>query len=421
MTRSAQTQPRFRVQCLEDRVTPAVTAFLNTGILSVVGDAAANNISVQADASGIVSVTADGADVAISNPFGGSLNRANLSLVSVQGKGGDDVLYIAKSLNNGASPTLGPTANFSLTGGDGNDRLEVDAGGFNGTVDANGVIQGTILGNAVMDGGSGNDILVSGFGNDIINGGTGDDTYVWDPGTLTDVWNGGDGNDTVIINGNNGTAGDNFTLNVQSNGRVLFQRINLVQFAVDIGGTENVVLNPDAGPTNGNSTGTPGMGNDIVTIGDLTGASNLVRVDSRLDGGNDILNATAQQNAHIRIFAQGNTGDDVMTGGAGNDSLNGGVGNDVLSGNGGNDSLNGGAGNDVLSGDNGNDSLNGGDGTDMLLGGDGNDILNGGGFDADPDILLGGTGADTFARFASEGDLFGDFNAGEGDIFRDVT
>ncbi len=421
MTRSARRTSRLAIEHLEDRSVPAVTAFLNTGILTVIGDDLANNISVQADAmTGNVSVTANGANVAISNPFGGSLNRADLSLVAVQGNGGDDVLYISGTLNNGASPTLGPTANFSLSGGEGNDRLEVDAGGFNGTLVGT-VIVGTIRGNAFMSGGSGNDVLVSGFGNDIMNGDGGNDMYVWDPGTLTDVWNGGSGFDTATINGNNGTAGDAFALNVQSNGRVLFQRTNIVQFSVDIGTTEAVTMNPDAGTTNGNSAGTPGMGNDTVTIGNLTGALNLVRIDSRLDGGNDVLNGTAQLHAGIRIFAQGGAGDDVMTGGAGNDSFSGNAGNDVITGNAGNDMIYGNLGNDTLSGDDGNDSLNGNDGTDTLLGGDDNDTLNGGGFDADPDVLVGGTGADTFLRFAGEPDTFADFNACEGDVFQDVA
>ena len=126
---------------LENRLTTTTTAFLNSGILSVVGDDAANSILVEADANGIVSVTDNGAPVPVVNPFGGSLNHANLVLVAVQGNGGADVIVIAKSLNNGASPTLGPTANFSLSGGEGNDRLVVEAGGFNGVVDANGVVQ----------------------------------------------------------------------------------------------------------------------------------------------------------------------------------------------------------------------------------------------------------------------------------------
>src|SRR5262245_7363131 len=401
---------------MEDRVVPATVATLNTGILTVIDDDLATNISVQADAAGNVNVTANGALVAISNPFNGSLNRANLSLIVVQANGGNDTVNIAQGLNNGASPTLGPTANFALFGGAGNDTINVDAGGFNGTVNAQGVIVGTILGNAFMDGGAGNDLMLSGFGNDTMVGGDGNDTYVWDPGTLTDTWDGGLGTDTAIINGNSGTASDSFVLSAQSNGRVLFQRVNLVQFAVDIGTTEVVAMNPDAGTTNGGpqaGASAASTGNDTVTVNNLAGVANLVRVTSILGGGSDILNGTAQLNAAIRIVGDGGAGSDVLTGGAGNDSLTGGADNDVLSGNGGNDSINGGAGNDVVSGDAGNDSLNGGAGTDSVLGGDGNDTLNGGGTDGVADLLVGGTGNDIFLQFAGETDTFADFGVGD--------
>src|SRR5262245_40521959 len=209
MIRQKSVRPSFEV--LEDRAVPA-SAVLNTGILTVTGDPTNDTISVQADGNGIVNVTFNGAPLAIQNPFGGSLNRADLQLVKVYGMDGDDSIYLAQSLNNGASPNLGPMANFVLLGGNGNDTINVDAGGFNGTPVQNGaglsLANAIIRGNAVMDGGDGNDLLLSGFGNDIMTGGNGDDTYVWDPGTLTDTWDGGYGNDTAIINGNSGTAGD---------------------------------------------------------------------------------------------------------------------------------------------------------------------------------------------------------------------
>lgn len=74
-----------------------------------------------------------------------------------------------------------------------------------------------------------------------------------------------------------------------------------------------------------------------------------------------------------------------VSSGSGNDSLTGDAGNNVLSGNEGNDSLNGGAGNDILIGGKGNDSLFGGDGRDILVGGTGLDFLDGGLSD---DILI---------------------------------
>jgi Ca2+-binding RTX toxin-like protein len=67
-----------------------------------------------------------------------------------------------------------------------------------------------------------------------------------------------------------------------------------------------------------------------------------------------------------------------LTGGKGNDQLDGAGGDDTLSGGNGNDTLNGGGGDDVLSGGKGNDTLSGGSGNDTLSGGGGNDSMSGG-------------------------------------------
>jgi serralysin len=82
------------------------------------------------------------------------------------------------------------------------------------------------------------------------------------------------------------------------------------------------------------------------------------------------------------FVAVGNSSHNVMTAGAGSDTLRGGEGNDTLSG---------GAGLDTLSGDNGNDSLLGGDGADQLQGGFGTDQIWG---DAGDDSLFGNDGFD---------------------------
>jgi hypothetical protein len=68
----------------------------------------------------------------------------------------------------------------------------------------------------------------------------------------------------------------------------------------------------------------------------------------------------------------------IVTGTAGNDTLNGTAGNDLLLGLGGNDTLNGLAGDDVLVGGAGTDTLNGGLGNDTYVFGlaDGNDTIN---------------------------------------------
>ncbi len=70
----------------------------------------------------------------------------------------------------------------------------------------------------------------------------------------------------------------------------------------------------------------------------------------------------------------GGTGDDVLEGNKARDTLIGGNGNDVIAGNENDDNLSGGAGNDTLSGGVGNDVLTGGSGADTFMFGLGDSI-----------------------------------------------
>jgi Ca2+-binding RTX toxin-like protein len=114
---------------------------------------------------------------------------------------------------------------------------------------------------------------------------------------------------------------------------------------------------------------------------------------------------------------------DILTGGIGNDVLYGGSGGDVMNGQDNDDFLIGGRGDDDLFGDtaqagsqgadylfggSGLDDLFGFSGADWLFGGNDKDTLDGGAnndflygrFDGQADTLKGGTGQDTFARYA---------------------
>jgi Ca2+-binding RTX toxin-like protein len=118
----------------------------------------------------------------------------------------------------------------------------------------------------------------------------------------------------------------------------------------------------------------------------------------------------------------GTTGNDTLEGSILGDRLTGGDGADILAGNGGDDyldgggetpfdgadSLDGGAGNDVLLGDAGDDELYGGTGNDMLDGGSGNDVMDGGSGD---NTLHGGSGDDRLASGFGNDVLLG----GDGD------
>lgn len=374
---ASNSRNRLGLEGLEVRAVPAVQAFYHSGTLSVVGDSGANDILVKAASDGTLQVTNNGQTVNIQTQLGNA-NRSELTHVNIQGKGGNDRLVTDGSLNTVVNGVLARAPTVTLLGGGGDDFLQVNSGGIVGGlagVDANGVVVGQVVGNAYMDGGDGNDQLVSGFGNDVMLGGAGNDSYTWPPGTLTDTWDGGGGNDTVLIIGNDGSAAnpaaDAFKLTADATtGRVLFQRTNLVQFSVDIANTENIILRP-------------GAGDDVVTIGDLTGAKALKNVTVEGGAGNDTIDASAQLNACVSLRLDGGDGNDTITGGAGKDDLIGGKGDDTL---------------------------DGGKGADLLYGGDGNDKLVGG---AGRNKLVGGGGADAFS--AGKNATVLDFNVAEGD------
>ena len=83
---------------------------------------------------------------------------------------------------------------------------------------------------------------------------------IWNPGQGDDINEGGDGNDTVEVNG--GSGGEQFTVKPGAvAGRVRFDRTGPSPtpgpFFIDIGTSENLVLNAGAG--NDDITGFPGL------------------------------------------------------------------------------------------------------------------------------------------------------------------
>jgi Ca2+-binding RTX toxin-like protein len=98
-------------------------------------------------------------------------------------------------------------------------------------------------------------------------------------------------------------------------------------------------------------------------------------------------------------------GNDILIGGDDPDYLRGGGGDDVLLGGGGGDEMDGGAGSDQLFGQAGDDWMFGEAGSDLLFGGAGDDELSG---DNGHDELSGGDGMDILNGGAGDDDLSGD-------------
>jgi Ca2+-binding RTX toxin-like protein len=324
--------------------------------------------------------------------------------------GGEGIDLVATSLN---IYTLGDTLeNLSYTGG----------GNFTGT------------GNALVNelrGGAGNDRLDGGAGVDLMVGGRGNDTYFVDEAFDNVVELAGQGTDLV-----------NTTLNSYT---LLFGLDNLAFFGTGafVGEGNELDNTLTGGAGNDRLDGAGGVDRLVGGTGDDTYVVNLaadVVVEGNGNGNDTVLSSAASFTLANNIenltytgagnfTGVGNTLVNILTGGAGDDSLDGGLGNDILRGGGGNDSylvnaaadfveeaagagidtvfstataftlgtnvenltqtggaatltgnalsniLKGGAGNDTLRGGLGNDRLEGGAGNDVLQDSDGNDIF----------------------------------------------
>ena len=293
----------------------ATTATFNNGTLTVLGDAAANNIDIRRNAAGVILVNGGAVPVG-----GGSPTVANTTLIRVFGVGDNDVISLNET--NGALPRanlFGAAGNDVLTGGAGADQLFGQAG------------DDTLLGKGGTDllfGGGENDTLTGGDADDQAFGQSDNDRMIWNPGDDTDLNEGGGGVDTVEVNGGNGAEQFAATANGM---RVRFDRVNPAPFAIDIGTSENLVVNANGGDDSFSATG------DLATL--------------------------------IKITVDGGAGNDTLLGSNGVDLLLGGDGNDFADGNQGSDVALLGAGDDRFQWDpgDGSDTVEGQDGTDTML------------------------------------------------------
>jgi Ca2+-binding RTX toxin-like protein len=281
---------------------------------------------------------------------------------TVDGEAGDDDLY-------------GQDGDDILFGGDGLDTL------WGGS------------GNDTLSGGAGADKLFGDTGNDILDGGTGVD----------EMW-GGDGDDTYYVDAVGEWVSDTSGYDrVFTTASILSALAGIEEIAVIGAGTAALTLAGNSLSNvitggNGDDRIIGGGGSDKVDGGAGTdtfvlpgtfasytiarGATGTTALLSGADGLHTVENVEAFEFAGgvIRSFASL-----PVAGGptAGNDILVGGAGNDTIDGLGGNDVMDGGAGNDTLTGGPGADRLSGGDGDDTLI------------FDAADLEVKGGEGFDT--------------------------
>jgi Ca2+-binding RTX toxin-like protein len=342
--------------------------------------------------------------------------------VTVNGKADNDTIDISSV--NGAVLVTGSPAPVSIFDTEpAKDRLIVNGGDGDGTINASALTAGTIGvtidggdGNNVITGSQGTDTLLGGDDRDVVTGGPGNDTASLGAGDDLFIWNPGDGSDTVRGHAGrdeldfNGASNDE-NIDISANGgHVRFHRdvdnvtmdlngVENIEFAA-FGGADNIVINDVSGTDlalsaytgiaiNLESAFESGIGDgqvDTVTINAMAG-SDTIRVSNI---GADIL--VLGSPATVNILHAETTDQLVINGLGSNDyidasvlqagqislTLNGGAGDDVLWGSQGNDVVLGGRGNDdavLFAGDDtfvwnpgdGNDTVDGGLGVDALL------------------------------------------------------
>jgi len=365
-----------------------------------------------------------------------------------------DYLMSGDFVIDGSAPSDSGVEHDVLTGGGGNDTLEIgygdDADGGTGTnrliVSLQGATSGVtfnfgsiLAGTTTIGGGTikniqavdtvwGSafaDIIImpsqaftatvhGGAGNDTIGGGTtalaiygddGDDTLTGTAGN--DTIEGGAGNDTItggagldIIRGGAGYDfirigdGDFVAGEVYDAGADGGRLVVTASTVVDLS-TATVTSFSDL---YGGSVKLSGA--QFVQFGSITGSIVTLTDGGTITGNvfvtplyNTVINLAPVDTVFNAVRSLGTQGDGALT-------INGNIGNDTIYGTDLNDSLNGGGG---------NDTIYGGGGYDYLTGGNGNDVLDGGG---SFDDMTGGLGDDTY-YVDNNGDIVHE-NANEG-------
>jgi Ca2+-binding RTX toxin-like protein len=319
---------------------------------------------------------------------------------TMSGDAGDDEMY-----GEDGNDTLngGDDSDYE-DGGDGNDHVNGNAGddsnscmfckfGTAGTsahadlvIGSNGGLYGG-AGDDVIDGGDGNDYANGGDDNDSVSGGPGDDVTIEGifffasggvyGGNGNDTVSGGDGTDFVsgdagadVVNGDAGDDAYHYFNNLCPAGQ-----------ASDGGCYEDIY----GGVTGGADNDTVDGGDGIDTV---NGDNNGIDSASIITGDDNVTGGAGDDAFHYNpdactVSTTGNGGCNEYTYGGvwgddGNDNVDGGDGRDYVNGSNGDDNVTGGPGDDTYHGYNEGYYADG-SGTDPgVYGGDGNDTVRGG-------------------------------------------
>ena len=143
-------------------------------------------------------------------------------------------------------------------------------------------------------------------------------------------------------------------------GGYMFLRYLAKQGAANYGSTYSALIDDPVGLYEGETilTATSDFSDDMI---DLTKYANIKTVDAA--------------DVESKVMIIGNTNDNLIKSGSGNDTISANTGDDTIYGGAGADKIFGDAGNDILFGETGNDTLSGGSGNNTLTGGAGKDIF----------------------------------------------
>lgn len=300
---------------------------------------------------------------------------------------GNDTLIGSNTTVAGVFPLLGDF----MFGNDGNDIISANAG-MDFVFGANG--DDRIDAGRDMDfafGSDGNDSVVGNDGMDLVTGNLGNDVVRGSAG-LIDLVFGGEGNDSLFGDDGMDLVFGRDGVDTISGGN----GIDLIFGAADadlIDGNAGIDL-VFGGPAEDTING----GDDIDL---LFGGSESDTI--RGGNGTDVIfgNDNSQKKDE---FLYGEAGIDLMFGNSGNDVMEGGADLDLMFGNRGDDKMSGNDGTDLVFGNTGMDLINGNAGLDILFGGSEWDVINGG---ADTDIVFGGDGCDAIDGGDGADILFG--------------
>ncbi|MBJ7484362.1 calcium-binding protein [Brevundimonas sp.] len=314
------------------------------------------------------------------------------------GSSGDDYINPGTEVVSqyGPGPYRFRNANDYVSGGGGNDRIEVvgvsNGGVFNGDDGSDWITVGfpgdfTVLGRGgtyyaydgtppTLNGGSGNDTLIA-VGHAIINGGAGDDTigvgvgYLGNPSNLTGYASPEGTDRTVILSG--GTGSDTFIIS----NPVGIATITDFQVGIDKLDLSSSTRSLSFSQSTRVIIAQQGADTVFVASDNFDRIfARLVGVDARSISNSTYLNNTGRQVDTSVIYDFAVAADGTLFGTAGADTLSPGLQTGRLFGLGGDDRLTGGVGNDTLDGGDGNDVLRGELGNDTLIGGSGFDVAD---------------------------------------------